>query len=366
MSNHIYLVGFEHGGRQRIHDLVVERRLEGTGARAAGASSDAAALGGRAPLGQLLLFSAPPRPLSVCLTAARDTPPLRLFPTSFRRIARRSLSALALSSESRSRPLLGAFASEGSLGGQSESCGSDVRDGNRRLLARLFLRMAIRNKLCGCALATAACAPAQPHPPGRAVHQPPPTKTAEPRADPDDEGTRVLTEFLAGTRRLPHGDGPSFLIGKSPGPCIPLPVQRPDGFHINYALDPSGDVIAPDLPPRHAVGERDCEIVWSALHMGTPFLTCSRYAPRVLDELYAQIHALRPGSIRTRRIADEMSTIHRGGFTVFWHWPGHACELSDAGDSEVVPGDIERFDALVDWMKGACTSAGQDDCPGVR
>lgn len=178
----------------------------------------------------------------------------------------------------------------------------------------------------------------------------------------DDEGAVVLAEFLAGARRLPAGDGPSFLLGKAPGPCGPLPASRPAGFYVDISLVASGDVQAPLLPTRYAVGEDDCEILWNLLHLGIPEVVCSRYAAAPLDELYAELRALEPHTIATREITDEMATIHRGGYVVAWHWPGHACELSDAHDSDVVPADADRFADLVAWLRGACVTAGHDGC----
>lgn len=191
-------------------------------------------------------------------------------------------------------------------------------------------------------------------------------RPAERTPPEDDEGARVLAELLAGARRLPAGDGPSFLLGKAPGPCAALPDARPAGFYIDYMLVASGDVQQPLLPTRYAVGEDDCEIVWSLLHIGTPEVVCSRYAAAPLDELYGHLRDLEPHTIATRRITDELATIHRGGYVVSWHWPGHACELSDAFDSEVLPESAERFEELVAWMKGACVTAGHESCAGAR
>lgn len=169
---------------------------------------------------------------------------------------------------------------------------------------------------------------------------------------PSESGEQLLAEFLAGERRLPAGPGPSYLVGKRPGACTALPAKRPAAFHISYTHVAAGDLERPVLPTWYAVGENECEILWSLLHIGVPSVVCARYTPRVLDEFYQNIRALSPHDIRTVP-ADRLAAIHRGGVSVFWHWPGHACEISDEGASEVVPADERRFRELVSWMQGA-------------
>ncbi|MGE0325570.1 MAG: hypothetical protein AB7K71_11535 [Polyangiaceae bacterium] len=207
-----------------------------------------------------------------------------------------------------------------------------------------------------CLLGGSACAPkdaapaADPARPLGTGH----TQATEPVAPPpaQDGGARLLADYLAGKRRLPAGDGPSFLLGKSPGTCAPLPATRPPGFHIAYTQVDAGDVERPVLPTWHAVGESECEVIWTLLHIGTPQVECRRYTPQVLDEFYEHLRALRPDDIREEK-ADEYAAIHRGGVTVYWHWPGHACAVSDEGSSQVHAADEPRFRELVGWVRGA-------------
>lgn len=213
-------------------------------------------------------------------------------------------------------------------------------------------------------LALTACTPSRVQSP--AIDEASATEPVAKAENAAEGGDDILAEFQAGTRRLPAGDGVSWIVGKAPGPCAPLPDARPEGFHVAYTWRPSGDVQAPLLPPRYAVGGEECEILWSLLHIGTPEIVCSRFAPAALDELYGHLRAIEPHTIRTRRIADEMSTIHRGGYGVAWHWPGHACEIFDAGDSEIVKEDVARFEELTAWLKGACVTYGHAECGGVR
>ncbi len=174
---------------------------------------------------------------------------------------------------------------------------------------------------------------------------------------PESEGARLLGEFNTGQRRLPAGDGSSYLVGTSPGPCAELPAARPPGFQINYRLRDGG---APDrMPPRFALAETECEVIWGQLHLGKPEVRCMLFGPVPSNQIYGELRSLTPHMIKTRTID---ASPHRGGYTIEWHWPGHACTVSDSGDVEVVSEDEARFRSMLDWLVGACTSAGNTRC----
>lgn len=165
--------------------------------------------------------------------------------------------------------------------------------------------------------------------------------------EPESEGARILREFLAGERRLPAGDGSSYLVGKAPGPCAELPATRPPGFQINYRLL---DGQAPDrIPPRFAIAETECEVLWGQLHLGTPDIRCTLFAAGPLDGLYRELRLLAPHTIKTRPIN---ASPHRGGYTIEWHWPGHSCAVADSGNTEVAPEDEARFQSMLGWLIG--------------
>jgi hypothetical protein len=184
-----------------------------------------------------------------------------------------------------------------------------------------------------------------------------PQKGRRAAKESEAEGSRILREFQAGQRRLPAGDGSSYLIGKMPGPCTELPAVRPPGFQINYSLL---DGEAPDrMPPRFAFAENECEVIWSHLHLGKLDVRCTLFAAGPINQLYRELRKLAPHTIETRAID---ASPHRGGYAIEWHWPGHACAVRDSGDTEVVPEDDARFRAMVDWLVGACMSAGNTHC----
>jgi hypothetical protein len=81
------------------------------------------------------------------------------------------------------------------------------------------------------------------------------------------------------------------------------------------------------------------------------------------NQVYGELRALVPHTIKTRAIE---ASPHRGGYAVEWHWPGHACAVSDSGDTEVLPDGDARFRKLVDWLVGACQSAGTLGCLSAR
>lgn len=184
-------------------------------------------------------------------------------------------------------------------------------------------------------------------------------------ASTSSAGAEALRAFRSGETRLRTKDGASWMLGKRPGACAPLPPKRPAGFHVRYALSPTGDVLAPALPTYFSVAEGECEVFWSHLHLGRPEVVCSSLGASRLDALYARMRALEPHTIRTRRLEDDLATIHRGGFHIAWHWPGHMCEISDARDSEVLEADEGRFAEIVGWLKEACVTHGHAECAGV-
>lgn len=188
-----------------------------------------------------------------------------------------------------------------------------------------------------------------------------PASSPAPTSD-NPEGEQALSDFQSG--KLRPSVGPlSYILGKTLGPCVALPADRPESLFMDYQLRPSGDVIGPILHKRFAIGEQECEVLWSALHLGTPEVACTLLTADAYDLIYRRVLALTPSNIQATRIEDPHQPIHRGGYTMSWHWDAHHCEISDASDSEVLDADTSRFQEMLQELRGVCLAGKHEDCP---
>lgn len=145
--------------------------------------------------------------------------------------------------------------------------------------------------------------------------------------------------------------GNGTLVFEAPGDaeCVPLPEKRPSDFML-ILVQRRGE---PGDWTYFGLAEKSpCRFAWSMPWMDPPPAACKTIDRQALDELYAELRALSPHTIRSRRLTDYVSP-HRGGWSIHWRWAQVECEVSDILDMEVESQDRSRFDAAQNLVRKA-------------
>lgn len=138
--------------------------------------------------------------------------------------------------------------------------------------------------------------------------------------------------------------GNGTLVFEAPGEwdCKSLPEKRPRDFTL--ILQRRGG--EPDDWTYYGVSETlPCHFPWSMSWMDPPPGACHVIDATAFDQLYQELRALSPHTIRSRQLTEYVSP-HRGGWGIHLRWGNIECGVSDIRTSEVDTRDRDRFDAV--------------------
>lgn len=179
------------------------------------------------------------------------------------------------------------------------------------------------------------------------------TSVAVDAAAPPPQDAAVDADNSAGARYwrrewvITRGNG--TLVFEAPGEwtCPPLPEKRPQDFTLILQKRDGESIEWTYFGVSEAM---PCHFAWSMSWMDPPAAACKAIGADAFDRLYAELRALSPHTIRSRKIPGYVSP-HRGGWGIHYRWGRVECSVSDIYDTEVDKQDVPRFDAVQDLVR---------------